>query len=621
MTAPVSRPAHSFPSHPGRWMDRTLIILTVAGFVLFALHLLYSAFCAFSWQNFLMMDYGTYTNFLYNLAHGDGFQFLTDHNYLKTHLSFSFILLAPLVRLWDSPLLLIVVQWLFLMGGASILWRIMRKGKTPTALACAILFTFVAYPMTQSVMMSEFHGVSAYFLLLPWLLYMILHQRKWAFLPVLMILGLREDAGLIILPMLLYFAVRDRWKTGYILAGATALYVVLAITLLYPWITGESLLGVRAAEASSGSILQSFAHPHLAGRALAVFWLLLPAALLGLILRHGWRPLLIFPSIAFLLGFSSAMHRQHTFDFHYSAATVSALVCAMAFIAAPKRWKGSPVGLSRIAAMALLLITMVAHSQRGFFLGGGKAERIYAQPHSEVFPLLRLAQDIPRDGLLLCNQRLAPFFSLRPDIMVLHYYNAQRHTPEFIVTDIHEIQTPDFAGVVAALESGEIGLFAQEFPYLALKQNHASPDAAVLLENIRHHQMAPALMVSHVGNIKDNKKYGLLKAWPGTDGGTSPLLAFGRGIQLSAGDYVARFELRTPDLMPLPTNGYGILSVHFQHQTPSLVTTQIVPATDGKFITQDLVFTLTEAAHIEPRVRVGATALQLRSIQLRSLTK
>jgi len=609
----------SSPSPSGNWIDRGLITLATAGFVLFALHLLYSAFCAFSWQNFLMMDYGAYTNFLYNLAHGDGFQFLTDHNYLKTHLSFSFLLLTPLVHLWDSPLLLIVVQWLFLMGGCAILWKIMRRGNTPPVLATAILFSFVAYPMTQSVMMSEFHGVSAYFLLVPWLLYTILHQKKWAFLPVLVILGLREDAGLIILPMLLFFAMRDRWKAGYVLAGATALYVGLAITVLYPWITGESLLGVRAAEASSGSILQSFAHPHLGGRAQAIFWLGLPAILLGLILHSGWRPLLIFPSIAFLLNLSSAMHRQHSFDFHYPAATVTALVCAMAVIASSRTISHRKISLAtlhRIAATALLLVTLIAHARNGFLPGGGKAERIYARPHAQIFPLLRLAQEIPKDGLLLCNQRLAPFFSLRPEIMVLHYFKPDRHTPEFIVTDLHEIQTPDFAGVVASLESGEFGLFIQKFPFLALKRGHASPESASLLKNIRHHQMVPARMLSQVGDVVELPTHGLIKQWDAREEGNSSLLAYGRAIQLPAGDYIARFDLQVPATTPPPSAGYGALSIHFQNQPESIASLKIIPNPNGSLNKQDLPFTLTEPALVEPRITTGDSPLQARSILL-----
>ncbi len=401
--------------------------------------------------------------------------------------------------------------------------------------------------------------------------------------------------------------------------GSSTLYVVLAITVLYPWITGESLLGVRAAEASSGSILQSFAPPHLAGRALAVFWLILPASVLGLILRNGWRPLLIFPSVAFLLSLNSAMHRQHSFDFHYPAATVAALVCAMAVIAAPRSIPHRKIPLAtlqRIAAMALLLVTLVAHTKNGYFLDGGKAERVYERCHSQVSPLLRLAQEIPKEGLLLCNQNLAPFFSLRPEIMVLHYFKPDRHIPEFIVTDLHEIQTPGFAGVVAALESGEFGLFAQEFPFIALKRGHASPESASLLQNIRHHQMVPARMLSQVGKVVDIPTDGLIKQWAGHKDSSPALLAFGRAIQLPAGDYIARFELQVPAATPPPAQGYGSLSVHFQNQPESIAALEIIPGPDGSFREQDLPFTLSEPALIEPRITTGDAPLQTRSILL-----
>ena len=143
----LNTPTHSptTESDPrARRFDRLVVAAGLAGTALFALHLLYSAMCAFSWKNFLMMDYGAYTNFLYNLAHGDGFRFLHEHNYLKTHLSFSFILLTPLVHLWASPLLLIVVQWLFLVGGATFLWRFLRRAGTAPAHPAPRLFAMVA---------------------------------------------------------------------------------------------------------------------------------------------------------------------------------------------------------------------------------------------------------------------------------------------------------------------------------------------------------------------------------------------------------------------------------------------------------------------------------------------
>jgi len=606
-----------------QWIDRILIALASGGFILFALQLLYSAFCAFSWQNFLMMDYGAYSNFLYNLAHGDGFKFLTDHNYLKTHLSFSFILLTPLVHLWDSPLLLLVVQWGFLMSGCGILWKALYRGKVAPSLSMAILFCFVAYPMTQSVMMSEFHGVSAYFLLFPWLFYTMAYHKKWAVLPILLILGLREDAGLLILPMLLYFGVRDRWKTGLVLSAVSFAYVVLAITVLYPWINGISLLGVRGAEASSGSIFQSFMGGHWECRWQAVFWLLIPTAVLGLILRNGWRALVIFPSTALLISLSSAMHRQHNFDFHYPAAATTALVCAMVWIASVRRLRPRKISsslLQQFAAMALILLTVLAHAQRGYFLGGAKANRIYTRIHPMVFPLLRLVKETPKDGLLLCNQRLATSFAMRPDIMVLHYFEPEQHVPEWIATDVHELQTPGFSGVIASLESGKFGLFTQQFPFLLLKRGYPSDQTATLLEALQQHQMIPAFMSSQVGEILDDPEQGLQKQWTPAGMDDAGLLAFGRTLTLPAGDYIAHFDLRIPESTGPSGSEPGTLSVHLDAVPDETASVPIQAIKIGVFAEQTLPFHLERESRVELRIHTAGLPVHARSIRIQRVT-
>jgi uncharacterized membrane protein len=611
---------HAFhPPAPGRLSrlyDRLFLALVLGGFALFAGHLLYSALCAFSWKNFLMMDYGAYTNFLYNLAHGDGFRFLVDHNYLKTHLSFSFILLAPLVHLWDSPLLLILIQWLFLMGGAAILWRILCRSGAARPLAAAILLCLVAYPKTQSVMMSEFHGVSAYYLLLPWLLHELLFCKKRACLPLLILLGLREEAGLIALPLLLFFSVRDRWRTGYLLSAAALAYVLLAVFVLYPWINGVPLLGVRSGEASAGSILASFTAPALAVRTVAVLWLFLPAIVLGLAFRRAWIPLLVFPSTALVQALGSAMERQHGLAFHYPAPAFAALVCAMVFAAArlPPRSVGrlSPDLLRRLAAAGLLAATLAAHAEKGFFLEGDAEQPVYARFHPQFLPLIEFEKSLPKDGLLLCNQNLAGFFAMRPDIMVLHYYEPDQHRPDWIVTDIQEIQTPVLAPIVTALENGEYGFYDMLFPYLILRRGHSVRDNPRLLQRIRHRQMVPAMMPSQGGVVVYDEAAGLIRQWEGLETGQPVALAYGQSTHLRPGRYVARFKLQTPESAAPAPNGYGTLSLHRRGIEHPIAEAPITLSPG--FGDQALPFTLSEATLVEPRIRGGNHPLRLKSI-------
>jgi len=149
------------------WLTRGLMGL--AG--LLALGLLWSGFCAFTWRKFGLFDYGVYTNMIWNSGHGQLFRCLLDRTYLATHLSFSLALLGPLFYLWDHPFMLWVAQWLMLISGALILLRGALRAHVPAFLAWAIVLFLFGYHLNQQVLLSEFHGVSAYLLLVPWLYY------------------------------------------------------------------------------------------------------------------------------------------------------------------------------------------------------------------------------------------------------------------------------------------------------------------------------------------------------------------------------------------------------------------------------------------------------------------
>ncbi|HPY62287.1 MAG TPA: DUF2079 domain-containing protein, partial [Kiritimatiellia bacterium] len=254
------------------WLTRGLMV--VAG--LLALGLLWSGFCAFTWRKFGLFDYGVYTNMIWNSGHGQLFRCLLDRTYLATHLSFSLALLGPLFYLWDHPFLLWVAQWLMLISGALILLRGALRAHVPAFLAWAIVLFLFGYHLNQQVLLSEFHGVSAYLLLVPWLYYCLRFQRRWVWLPWLLTLGLREDAGFIILPLLLYCAVRERWWPGYVYAALSVVYCLVAIQWLFPLLAGMSLQVRRAGHVNNplGNLLNPATGLL---RLRALLWVALPA--------------------------------------------------------------------------------------------------------------------------------------------------------------------------------------------------------------------------------------------------------------------------------------------------------------------------------------------------------
>lgn len=239
---------------PVSLVDRVLAVLIGSVAVVAASWLLLGSYFWFTWRPWAWGDYGIYTNMLWNTGHGAPFQYGDGRSYLVTHLSFSLAPYGLLYRIWDHPLVLMYVQWASFAAGAIFLCRSAIRARIPALPLAALLLFYTTYPFAQSVLLSPFHGVSQYFLLLPWLYFCASYARKWTIVPLLLLLALREDAFLNALPILLYISVRDRWRAGYVYAAASFLYGVLAIFVLYPWINGVSVFAYRKMEVSADAV-------------------------------------------------------------------------------------------------------------------------------------------------------------------------------------------------------------------------------------------------------------------------------------------------------------------------------------------------------------------------------
>ena len=581
-----------------------------AGCILFAVHVLFSAISAFSAQNFLMSDYGVYTNTLYNLARGNGFKFLVDHSYLRTHLSFSLILLTPLFWFIRHPTLLIFVQWLFLIGGCAILYRIMRKTSVPAVLRAAILFFVCAYPMTQSVMLSEFHGVSAYYLLLPWLLHEIMFRKRLVILPLICILGLREEAGIIILPMLLYAAFAHKWRTGFIMAGVSTLYAVIAVTVLFPLINGVSLFEVRAMEASTAGITSALGSDALITRAEALIWVILPIVPFIALCGRKSLPIALFPLTALTAALLSGMTRQHSLTFHYPAPIIAAMACGMVLAL---RGGCTRHKLLLPSVVSLILLIIVAHSMNGFFMGSRSAHPVYASIDPRMKPLMNILQSTPKTGMLLAHRRVAPYFSMREDVMVWRYFDRTIHDPDIVVCDLSEFYSKDQKWLRSAMQEGEYGVTVECPPYLLIERGANSS-----IDLIKNRTVYASLMQSHGGDLDYSNDTGLTRYWCGLARKAPITIAYGVPVPLMAGSYEATFRIKATADTPAPEKGFGVLSIHPMNQAATLAEAEAIPSSDTPdFFDLVVPFTIDADMDVEPRVTGGGAELWLSTVTFR----
>ena len=444
---------------------------------------LHGSYSAFTWGKFRFIDYGRYVNTIWNCGHGRLFTVLVDRTYLSTHMSFTLALLGPFFRLWNHPFLLAVLQWLFLVAGAAILWQTAAAHRLRRDFSAALVLFFVANPFTQAVMLCEFHGVSLYLLLMPWLHACLDRMKGRTWLPFLLLLGVREEAGILVVPVLLYFAVRDGWRAGWVLAAAALVYGVFAIEVLFP-----VLGGVRFEEARAAHV---FVPAHYLGllrldeltRRLVP---LLPCVLVAapFFRGGGWRPLACFPLAAAAVSATAAEPNMFLLHYHYPAAIIVLLTLGI-LEAAIRSSDGRGAGRldSMRHALWLLAATLVWHRLTGFLPYGGRYDRIYGVAHPQGEELLEVAQEIPRSGVLLIPSELAGFCANRADLLTWEWFDETRHRPDLVFLRLKDAgrYRPRYH---AMLESGEFGVRTIDRGYAILERGGSGERNAEVIRQL-----------------------------------------------------------------------------------------------------------------------------------------
>ena len=570
--------------------------------------LVHAGVSAFTWNKFTLFDYGVYTNMIWNSGHGRPFECLVDRTYLATHLSFTLALLGPLFRLWDHPFLLWILQWGFLAGGTALLMRTACRLRIPAALILAIAVFYTGYHFTQQTLLSEFHGVSLLLLLVPWLYHNLVFSRRQVWLPWLLILGLREDAAVVILPLLLYFAIRDRWRAGFVYAALSLAYMIVAMTTLYPLLTGLSLLGRRHADLGDHPLAHFFHAATLRTRLKALFWVVLPA--LPFLGRKRWLPILVLPSAALIQATGGGTARQYSLDLHYATPAMACLTVALVESLARGRETRAPESRTAsrrplTAAILLLLVTLVSYRLHGFLPLGLRRVRCYRSIHGAGLCTLQAARRIPRDGLLLCPDQLAGYCANREQLIGWRHYDPRRHLPDLVFTELKHLDSQRL-GFRAWMEEGRFGLIFFDGTNIILKRGVDPSSNHIVLDAGRRRSSGAPFAQS--GSMLADIQVATLH-WPGTGARAHQTMPAAWPMSLEAGDYdaVFLFSARTPE--GDATGDWGTLQVRLESLEETLAEAAIDPVGGGPQIlrTQRLSFSLAAPTRVQAVV-VGQRA-------------
>lgn len=591
-----------------------LVLLSVVT----AMDLLYSAFCFCMHGKFKLLDFGVYTNMIWNSGHGALFRYVLERNYLYTHLSYSLALLGPLFLVWDHPLLLMVVQWMAICGGAVILYMAARRHSIPAEMALALMFFFMGYRLTQSAAMCEFHGVAMLMLFVPWLYYCCSFSKRWAWLPLVLILGVREDAFLCVLPVLLYFAVKDRWKAGYVLFAATLLYGLLAIFVIYPHVNGISIFERRARFMRPVGDF-GFTEADVRSRFFGLAITLLPVLVV-----FGRRsfPAFIMPSVAYLVTIFSAYHVQQAIGSHYSPPVMSTLAIGLVeSLHIRRKLKVNDRYLLRAAA--LVVLTILVHLHSGFLFGGGKNSEVFNTVPSEGIWSLRAAKYIPKDGVLLTHPQMASYCANRKDLLCWNkWYDPGRQHFDLVFLKMTMIPYEEKGVFAEMLRDGRLGVAYYDGMFVVLERGGDTTLNEKVLQEMRMWPVIFAETPRHAGKnviLGDGR---MVRYWEG-EGHRAPVtLSYGSSRKLKAGSYQAVFRYYTASPRRTAMGNSGKFSVHrLNDQAASLAEAGIMNLVSGGsvFLKQAIPFKIDREMGVEVRVTGGDAELWLDKVVFSAL--
>ncbi|OVE76026.1 hypothetical protein BVX97_02495 [bacterium E08(2017)] len=572
--------------------------------------LLYSAWCAYTHEHFGLLDYGVYTNFIWNSGHGSLYRLLMDRSYLYTHLSFSLALLGPLFRIWDSPELLIFIQWLFVLLGGGILFLTARKRNIPAYLGLALVFFFVGYRFTQSALMSQFHGVAAYFLLVPWLYYCCSIRKSMAWMPLLLLLGIREDAFIFILPMLLYFAVKDRWMTGYVLFAAALVYGLLAVFWLYPEINGITIMERRSKFLGADNLFK-FTGCDNSSRLFGVTMTMLPMLACA---SRKCLPVFVFPLTAILTAMISGVNTQQSMGAHYSPPVMTMLAVGLleSFSLIDKKSIaiGRPIP---IRAVLLISVTIGVHLHSGFIKYGGKHFDIFQEPAPEGRLIARAVNCLPREGVLLTDRKMSAFCANRRDLLCWNkWFDADVHSYDYAFLKLSMLDHVLGGQFLELLAKGEFGVMYYDGLHVILERGGETKLNDQVLLDHKSPPLAPALCLKHAGSdvvLPDGR---VMRYWEGEGHRAPAMVCYGKSSLLGPGSYKAIFNYKTSLPDSIESGSWGEVGLYrFNDQGEALGKAEIIKMelADGMYIHQEVQFELDKAQEVEIRITGGGAEL------------
>jgi hypothetical protein len=364
-------------------------------------------------------DMGIYAQILWNASQGRGLSttlLMENTNHLAEHFAPVLWPLALVYALIPSPVMLVILQQVFLGASGLPVYLWARRLLGHTGLALLVLASYLAMPALSRIALSEFHPVVMAALPAAIAAYGVFTGRAPLMLVgAVLCLFFEEETAFVIAGLGLSWVVmhRGRWRLGAGVIAAAAVWAVLVAFVIMPLF--QHRVSREAGNRATGHYGELLEDPsgtiarYAAERTADVGeWLLLPNA--GLSLLAPRQLLAAMPTTVVLF----LQDRADSYGGHWAGAMMPIIGMATAGGLAALRRRSAFLGRLGTAALGVVgLATFVLHSH---FPGGGDFDPekyVMTQIEVDMADAVRLVQPQAR---VTASRRIVPHLANRPEV-------------------------------------------------------------------------------------------------------------------------------------------------------------------------------------------------------------
>jgi uncharacterized membrane protein len=367
-------------------------------------------------------DMGIFDQGVWLLSHFKSpFVTIYGQNLFGDHTVFIMLFFVPLYWLWPTPETLLVTQAIALAIGGIPIYLIARKVLRSRWLALIPTLAYLLYPALGWLNLENFHPDAFYVPLALFALCFLAYGRWRRYLVmVLLLLLVKEDAWLFLVPLGVFVAFRHNRKIGLVTVGLAVLWFVIVFWGIQPRLNGASAGAYdawRIPYGGMGGLLKTtFTEPwkviaYMLSEEKVKYLLQLLAPLVFLPLLD-WRGLIALPVLFFNL--ISTFWYQSNLQYHYTSLLIPVL-CVSAIY-----------GLERFRKLnwrwTLVLVSLVVTVTCGYFWGplpGSRTPSSFPDPnYLECLVANEALTIIPGDAVVAADDRFAAHLADRELVYV-----------------------------------------------------------------------------------------------------------------------------------------------------------------------------------------------------------